>query len=120
QLRLYARLRQTGSSAYDGYMLRTNQLAGTDQVMLERIDNDTFTTLKVINQELVAGDVLLLRVKGQTLEAWRNNGTGWALLGVAPDSTYSAAGFVGVGLRGTTGRVDDFGARTLGRAVITP
>jgi fibronectin type 3 domain-containing protein len=119
QIRLYARLRQTGSSAYDGYMLRTNQLPGTDQVLLERVDNDTFTTLKTINQELVAGDVLLLRVQGSTLEAWRNNGVSWARLGLASDSTYAAAGNVGVGIRGTTGRVDDFGARTMGVAPAT-
>src|SRR5262249_61534563 len=31
-----------------------------------------------------------------------------------------AEGFVGAALRGTTGRVDAFGARTLGGAVITP
>ena len=120
QLRLYARLRQMGSSAYDGYMLRTNQLPGTDQVLLERVDNDTFVTLKTINQELVAGDVLLLRVQGPTLEAWRNDGTSWARLGFASDSTYAAAGNVGVGMRGTSGRVDDFGARTLGAPATTP
>ena len=30
------------------------------------------------------------------------------------DSTYAAAGRVGIGMRGTTGRADDFGARTFG------
>ena len=30
------------------------------------------------------------------------------------DSTYGAAGAAGIGLRGTTGRLDDFGARTMG------
>ena len=37
----YARIQQPGTTAYDGYMLRTNQLAGTDQVLIERIDNGT-------------------------------------------------------------------------------
>ncbi|MGH3127765.1 MAG: fibronectin type III domain-containing protein [Gaiellaceae bacterium] len=114
QLRLYARLRQPGSTAYDGYMLRTNQLSGTDQVFIERVDNDVFVNLKTINQELVAGDRLLLRVQGQVLEAWRHDGSAWARLGFAIDSTYAAGGFVGAGLRGTTGRLDDFGARTMG------
>ena len=62
-------------TAYDGYMLRTNQLAGTDQVLLERVDNGTSSHALTINQELAAGDVLLLRVKGPTLEAWRNDGS---------------------------------------------
>ena len=32
QLRLLARIQQPGTSTYDGYMLRPNQLAGTDQI----------------------------------------------------------------------------------------
>ena len=35
----------------------------------------------------------------------------WTLLGSVADSTYGAAGCVGVGIRGKTGRLDDFGAR---------
>ncbi|HEX2346332.1 MAG TPA: fibronectin type III domain-containing protein [Gaiellaceae bacterium] len=113
QLRLYARLQQPGTSTYDAYMLRTTQLSGTDQVSLERVDNGTIVTLLTINQELVAGDLLLLRVQGQVLEAWLNR-SGWSRIGVVADATYGAAGYVGVGLRGTTGRADDFGARTMG------
>ncbi|MGH3370825.1 MAG: fibronectin type III domain-containing protein, partial [Nocardioidaceae bacterium] len=113
QLRLYARLQQPGTPTYDSYMLRTTQLPGTDQVALERVDNGTIVPLLTINQELVAGDLLLLRVTGSTLEAWRHNGS-WSRLGFVTDTTYSAAGSVGVGLRGTTGRADDFGARTMG------
>ena len=115
QLRLYARLQQPGSGAYDGYMLRTNQLAGTDQVLLERVDNGAFVTLLTINQELVAGDVLLLRVKGPTLEAWRNDGTLLVAARLrAPTRPTPLPATSGVGMRGTSGRVDDFGARTIG------
>src|SRR5262249_7050540 len=42
-----------------------------------------------------------------------NDGSSWARLGVVQDSTYSAVGYTGVGIRGTTGRVDDFGVRSL-------
>ena len=38
-IRLKARLQQVGGTGYDGYMLRTNQLSGADEVALERIDN---------------------------------------------------------------------------------
>ena len=102
-VRLYVRIQQPGSSAYDGYMLRTIQQAGTDQVLLERIDNGTLVTRLTINQELAAGDTLLLRAKGTTIEAWRNDGSSWTRLGVVTDSTYGAAGYTGIGLRGTTG-----------------
>jgi subtilisin family serine protease len=112
QVRLYARLRQPGSSTADAYMLRSNESTGTDQVSLERLDNGLITTLKTMTQELSSDDTLLLRVRGSTLEAWRQGGSTWSLLGSVTDSSYSAGGFVGVGLRGTTGRLDDFGART--------
>ena len=39
-----------------GTMLRTIQQAGTDQVLLERVDNGTLVTRLTINQELAAGD----------------------------------------------------------------
>src|SRR5262249_45088882 len=73
-----------------------------------------------INQELALGDTLLLRVQGSTLEAWRLSGASWSKLGSLTDTTYPAAGFVGVGLRGTTARLDDFGARTLGAPASAP
>ena len=57
QLRLLARIQQPGTSTYDGYMLRPNQLAGTDQVLLERVDNGAVVNLLTVNQELAAGDV---------------------------------------------------------------
>jgi chitodextrinase len=110
QIRLYARL-QPG--AVTGYLLRTNQTSGTDEVWLERFSGGA-TRLLTIPQELTPGDTLLLRVKGSTIEAWRNDGTAWSRLGVVQDGTYTAAGYAGVGLRGTTGRLDDFGARGLG------
>ena len=112
-LRLYVRLSQAGAGG-SAYMLRTIQQTGVDQVLLERLNTGTIVTRLTIPQELAAGDTLLLRAKGTAIEAWRHDGAGWARLGVVQDSTYTAAGFAGVGIRGTTGRVDDFGARTMG------
>ena len=112
-MRLYVRIQQPGSSASDGYKLRTIQQTETSR-SLERVDNGTLATRLTINQELGAGDTLLLRAKGTTIEAWRNDGTSWTRLGLITDSTYGAAGYTGIGLRGTTGRLEDFGARSLG------
>jgi hypothetical protein len=92
-------------------MLRTNQTSGTDEVFLERIDNGAIVRLATLSRELQAGDVLLLRARGSTLEAWHRRGTTWTRLGSATDSAYAGAGYVGVGIRGKTGRLDDFGAR---------
>ena len=92
-------------------MLRTNQLAGTDQVMLERIDNSAVVTRLTMSQEIVLGDTLLLRTQGSTLQAWLKRGAAWSLLGSVIDTTYPSSGRVGVGIRGKSGRLDDFGAR---------
>jgi hypothetical protein len=113
QIRLNARLQQPGTTTYDGYMLRTNQLSGTDEVYLERIDNGAFVRLLTVNRELAVGNTLLFRVEGSTLEAWIKSGSAWSLVGSVDDSTYATGGSVGIGLRGKTGRLDDFGARTL-------
>ncbi|HET6624048.1 MAG TPA: fibronectin type III domain-containing protein, partial [Gaiellaceae bacterium] len=110
-IRLKARLQQVGTTGYDGYMLRTNQLTGPDEVALERIDNGVVVRLLTLNRELAAGDSLMLRVKGSTIEAWHNDGTTWTRLGTTSDTTYAGPGYVGIGLRGLTGRLDDFGAR---------
>ena len=91
-------------------MLRTNQLAGTDQVLLDRLAGATIVNRLTISRELAVGDTIL-RVKGATLEASHKRGTTWSLLGSVADSTYAAAGRVGVGIRGKSGRLDDFGAR---------
>jgi fibronectin type 3 domain-containing protein len=119
-IRLYARLKEQGSAAYDAYLLRTNQLAGTDEIYLERIDNGAHTRLATVSRDVVVGDTLLLRVEGTTVEGWRHDGTSWSRLATAGDTTYPAAGFVGIGLRGTTGRLDDFGGRTMGEVPPPP
>ena len=106
-------MQQPGSRRYDGYMLRTNQQTGTDQVLLERLDNGAFVTRLTINQELAAGDTLLLAPRARRSRPGATTASSWSRLGVVTDSTYGAAGYVGVGLRGTTGRLDDFGARSL-------
>jgi hypothetical protein len=92
-------------------MLRTNQTSGTDQVLLERVDNGVIVGLLAMSKELAAGDTLVLRVKGATLEAWHRRGTTWTMLGAVGDTRYAAAGYVGLGIRGKTGRLDDFGVR---------
>ncbi len=116
-IRLNVRLQNPGAAPITGYLIRANQLSGTDEIWLERFDNGSAIRLQTIPQELVAGDTLLLRAKGTSIEVWRQpSGGSWSRLGVVQDATYGGAGYVGVGLRGTTGRLDDFGGRTLGLA----
>jgi hypothetical protein len=110
-VRLYVRLQTPGSAAVDGYMLLYSQLSGTDQITIHRITNGTLTQVSTANREIAAGNRLLLRAKGTALEAWVRSGSAWSRVSRVTDSTYTGAGFVGLGIRGKTGRVDDFGAR---------
>ena len=106
------RLQGPGVSTYDGYSLFINQVAGTDTFVINRVDDGAFTALATGNQDIAAGDTLLFRANGSTLEGWRHDGSSWSLIVTTTDGTYTGAGYVGIGLRGTTGRLDDFGART--------
>ena len=110
-VRLYVRLQTPGSAAVDGYMLLFTQSSGTDQLTLYRVTNGALTQLSVVNQEIAAGNRLLLRAKGTALEAWVRAGTTWTRASRVTDSTYTGAGYAGIGIRGKTGRLDDFGAR---------
>ena len=87
------------------------QLART-RSWLERFDNGATVARLTISQELAAGDIQLLRVPGLDHRGLAPDGGTWSRLGVVQDATYAAAGFAGVGMRGTTGRLDDFGARS--------
>ena len=107
---LYVRLNQAGAGG-SGYRLRTLQQSGVDQVFIERIDGGVIVTRLTMTKELAVGDTLLLGASGQSLEAWHKRGTAWTNLGVVTDSTYQSGGRVGVGIRGKTGRLDDFGGR---------
>jgi hypothetical protein len=80
-------------------------------VFIERLDGGVIVTRLTMSKELASGDTLLLRATGQSLEAWHKRGTTWTRLGAVNDSAYQAAGQVGVGIRGKTGRLYDFGAR---------
>jgi len=92
-------------------MLLFSQSSGTDQVTLYRITNGALTSLQTVSREITAGSRLLLRAQGTALESWVHDGSAWTHLGRVTDPTYGAAGYVGVGIRGKTGRLDDFGGR---------
>ena len=110
-VRLYVRLQTPGSAAVDGYMLLFTQASGTDQLTLYRVTNGALTQLAVVNQEIAAGNQLLLRAKGTSLEAWVRAARRGRARAECTDSTYTGAGRAGIGIRGKTGRLDDFGAR---------
>jgi hypothetical protein len=108
-MRLYVRLQP---ATFSGYALSyANNTTGVDQVFLMRVTGGGVTTLKTIDQEILVGDKLRIRATGSTIEAWRrdNNSGQWVKLADASDTTYGGGGYLGIGIRGNIGRMDDFG-----------
>lgn len=119
---LYLGMTTQSSGTMDGYCVRMNPQSGTDQVIFFRIDNGTFAQIgSVIGQEITGGDKIRFRRVGDVISVWRHDGSDWAELGNRTDATYSAAGYVGIGIAHTIAILDDFCAETIsGDVVVTP
>lgn len=114
-LLLVARGVQTTSlGTIDGYCLRFAPASGTDSLIIQRIDNGAQSNLVApISQEVSNGDSLGLEIVGNTLTAYyKASGGSWTSVGTVTDSTYSAAGKIGILTSSNTIRLDDFGGGT--------
>jgi hypothetical protein len=76
-------------------------------VYIQRVDAGVVTQLGAkLYQEFAAGDKLGLQMIGSTISAYyQAAGNSWTLLGSVTDSTYSSAGYIGLG-RNITGGSD--------------
>ena len=115
---LVLRAQSPGTSGYDAYMLTLAPSAGTDTIGVVRTINEVDTTLDTRSQEVAAGDALALVALGAgatiTIQVWyRASGGSWTQLGADISDTdanrITAAGYIGAGVEGITGRWDDFG-----------
>jgi hypothetical protein len=62
---------------------------------------------------LNAGDTLLFRAIGSTIELWRQDAGAWTRILVATDSTFLKAGYLSLAARDGTVRLANFGGGTL-------
>jgi parallel beta-helix repeat protein len=107
------RLREVGTVNVDGYRCLFVTRSGTDEFLIQRVDNGTTTTLgAVMAQELSAGQKFGCEAIGSTIALYYYNGSTWASLGSRTDSTYPAAGYIGADSTSTTARLDDFSGGT--------
>ncbi len=110
--RLYARLQTPGSSAVDGYMLLYTQASGTDQVDdLPHHERraDAAGDGEPRDRRRCAAPASEPRARHSKHGC--GEGSTWSRIARVTDSTYTGAGYAGIGIRGKTGRLDDFGAR---------
>lgn len=106
-------LQDEGTSTWDGYELGAYDIL--DDIFLERVDNNSFTTLgSSFSQAGADGDKVGGHLLSGTHEVYYDTGGGWSSLGTRSDSTYTS-GFIGV-RSGAAIQIDDFGAGTIGTA----
>jgi hypothetical protein len=100
----------SGYQAY--YMYRSKQV---DQYkIISRVNGTTSTTLASVNgPTLNAGDQLLFRAIGTTLELWLSNAGTWTRILYANDSTFAGAGYINLTARDGSVRLTNFGGGTL-------
>jgi hypothetical protein len=100
----------SGYQAY--YIYRSSQ---PDQYrIIVRVNGSTSTTLVSANgPSLKAGDRLLFRAIGTTLELWRFDAGSWTRLLVTTDTTYQTAGYLNLTARDGAVRLSNFGGGTL-------
>lgn len=106
------RMQQTSSyTTVDGYAVRAIVQAGTDTILLARVDNVIATTIATYNQEFSSGDAVGIRCTGSIIEAFYRSGSSgpFTRLGGVVDSTYSSGGRQAITIVGTNTRADDFG-----------
>jgi hypothetical protein len=100
----------------NGYAVEVDPLAGTDNVLLLRIDSGVSTGLATFSQELTAGDGLGASMVGSLLTAWHRSGASgaWTAVGSTTDTTYTAAGTLSItNFADTTVRLDNFGGGSI-------
>lgn len=93
----------------DFYGIQISPAAGTDDVSLTVVTNESQTTLASTAIEVSSGDKFWLSCVRDDIRGYRDTGSGYTLILSAVDSTHRNAGYLGAVVRQTTGRWDDFG-----------
>ena len=110
------RYQSPGSATSSGYQAAfINVSSGTDQYKIWlRTNGQTSAVLaSATGPELSAGDQLLFRAIGTTLELWRDSAGKWTKLLTATDGTITSGGYLALITRDGAVRLDNFGGGTL-------
>lgn len=104
-----------GAGTTDGYIMRFDKEAANDEFNIARMDNGNPTFLHAgVQQEFTPGDSLGFERVDDDLTAYYKPAAGiWTPVLTVADATYTAAGKIGMMLRGGTMRADGFGGGTV-------
>lgn len=114
---VFNRIVNPGSAgAVDGYKGQLS-LGGTQQVRIQRLDNDVPTNIASVNQTIAGGDSLGLESIGSSIAAYFKVGAGaWSSVTSLTDATYSAAGHLAMQINNQFNVADDFGGGVIAAA----
>jgi hypothetical protein len=111
---LLVRLANVPGATTDGYSVAIN--SSTNLVRHFRIDNAVFTLLGANeSQTITNGDSWGYKMIGSTMQAYYKVGAGpWLAIGSGrSDSTYSAAGYIGLTMESSSAQYDNFGGGSI-------
>jgi len=115
--RYWWRVLNPGSGTTDGYRARYTVFGGVDQVIMQRMDNGTGTTLGATHNmaaDLANGDKLGGESISSTHATYSYQSAAWGQLFTRSDATYNSAGYVGLSMTiAGTVAIDDFGGGTV-------
>ena len=110
---LFGRAKDIGAN-WDSYMARANpQASAPDNFEIVETTNGTGAVLLTALNEVASGEKLGMRIYADVIESWWYDGTDWWCISQITDATLTAPGYIGVGIRGTTAKADDFSFRPL-------
>ncbi len=94
---------------FSGYNFGGNRTFTVDSLNGLPIDTATLWT-STLSGTIANGDQVGISHIGDQISVYENlGGGGWNLVNTITDNTYSSAGYIGMGLGSTTGRLDNFG-----------
>lgn len=109
-----------GATTNDGYTAEFESQSGTDNVYIQRFDDDVSTQLgATVSLEWSNGDSMGIEMIDDTLTLYHKTGGSWSSITTRTDSTYSGAGNIGLGAVGYTADDtqhpvwDDFGGGSI-------
>ena len=110
---LFLRIANPNNASMDGYELNCSHSGNTLGVY--RVDDKAETLIgSTFSQAVGVGAAYGLEANGSTLTVYyKASGGSWTSLGTRSDSTYSAAGNLGVFLANGDDDIDDFGGGTM-------
>lgn len=115
---LFLRHTGVGTTNTDGYVLEMQIRPGNENWRMYRVDNRTWTQIGTTDtsKAIAAGDKMGFEAVGSTLTAYVFQSGAWAQVFQVTDTTYNAAGRIGMGQfanANTQLRVDDFSGGTI-------